>query len=190
MISATGNRSRSAGFSLVELLTVVVIMAIIMGVVGYGVSGMQRPGLQVAASQVASGLSLARQLAITRNTSAAFLVATTTNGSGLPAQPYRYWAVASSNRGANTWTLRKDWEKLADGVVFLHFSGIAPVSYSPINSSGNAFPAGISVGVAAVPPVFVGTSDFSVTAGGTNFTFTSMPAIRFTSEGSAAGSST
>lgn len=192
MISATGNhRSRCAGFSLVELLTVVAIMAIVMGIVVYGVSGMQRPGLQVAASQVASGLSLARQTAITRNTVAAFLVATATNAPGLPSQPYRYWAVASSNRGAGTWTLRKDWEKLPDGVVFfqtLLSTGPAATTYNTINN--NPLPAGVAVGLAAAPPAFSGTTNYSVTAGGSSFNFTAMPSLRFRSDGSADGSST
>lgn len=174
--------ARRQAFSLVELLMVVAIMAIVMGVVVMGVSGMQRPGLQVAASQVASGLSLARQLAVTRNTTAAFLVATATNASGLPAQPYKYWAVVTSNRGAGNWTLRKDWERLPDPVAFLQVLGSSGAnSYKTIRN--NPYPAGVAVGSPATPPVFSGLTNLSVVAGGATFAFSAIPIILFKRDG-------
>lgn len=187
MTSVTGKSGFVArpqgGFSLVELLTVVAIMAVVMGLVAVGVSGMQRPGLQTAAAQVSSGMSLARQLAITRNTTAAFIVATTTNGAGMPAEPFKYWSVATSNRGATNWTLRKDWEKLPDGAVFLESLGSG---YNTINA--NSFPASLTVGQPSVPSSFANTASFSVRAGATNVTFSNSPAILFNADGSATGS--
>jgi len=173
--------ARRQAFSLVELLTVVAIMAVVMGLVAVGVSGMQRPGLQTAAAQVSSGLSLARQLAITRNTTAAFIVATTTNGAGMPAEPFKYWSVASSNRGLNTtWTLLKDWEKLPDGAVFVESLGSG---YNTINP--NPYPSGMAVGQPSVPASFTNRMTFSVQAGASTVSFANSPAILFNSDGSA-----
>jgi len=107
----------NSAFSLVELLVVMAIIGMMVGLSALAVSGMRAPALQHAADQVMSGLSLARQIAITKNTRAAFLIATNT-GSGLPAEPYRYWSVVYSNKGANTWTLAKDWEALPNGAIF------------------------------------------------------------------------
>jgi prepilin-type N-terminal cleavage/methylation domain-containing protein len=187
--SATGKGNPGAtgacgGFSLVELLTVVAIMAVVMGLVAVGVSGMQRPGLQTAAAQVSSGMSLARQLAITRNTTSAFIVATTTNDAWMPAEPFKYWSVASSNRGLNTWTLRKDWEKLPDGAVFLESLGGAPTgSYRPINS--NPFPPSVTVGQPSTPASFANAIPFTVRAGASLISFPASPAVFFNSDGSA-----
>lgn len=170
---------------MVELLTVVAIMAIIMGVMVVSIQGMQRPGLQTAAAQVASGLSLARQLAITRNTTAAFIIATNTNSPGMPAEPFRYWAVIYSNRGSNNWTLHKDWEKLPEGAVFLQtLPGIGSGSYKPI--SFNAFPSGAAPGAPFVPSSFSNALTFSVKAGSANLNFPGSPTISFASDGSAA----
>ena len=192
IISATGKSFRAGGFSLVELLTVVAIMAIIMGVVVVSVQGMQRPGLQTAASQVSSGLSLARQLAITRNTTAAFIIATNT-GTGMPAEPFRSWAVIFSNRGFSNWTLFKDWERLPEGAVFAQLLGSQFVSGFAYNSlTNNAWTN--SVGSPFVPSKFLtnmAAATFSslatVKAGASTFNFQSCPQIRFGSSGDVAG---
>jgi prepilin-type N-terminal cleavage/methylation domain-containing protein len=108
-----------SAFSLVELLVVIAIIGMMVGLSALAVSGMRAPALQHAADQVMSGFSLARQIAITKNTRAAFLVATNTNaGSGLPAEPFRYWSVVYSNKGANNWSFAKDWEALPNGAIF------------------------------------------------------------------------
>lgn len=121
-----------AGFTLVELLTVVVIMAFIMGILAVSISQMQGPATRVAAAQVASGLSVARQVAIARNTEARFVIAPTSSGTGLPQEPWAYWAVVYSNKnvGGNLWVLEKDWERLPGGAVFLNIAGS---TYSTIN---------------------------------------------------------
>lgn len=113
------------GFSLVELLTVITIMAIIMGAFALSLGGQSR-GVQMAAAQVSSGLGLARQTAISRNTDAMFLIAhRRSSGSAnfFPTEPFRYWTVVYSNRLANTWTLAKDWTELPAGTVFMGLSG-------------------------------------------------------------------
>lgn len=189
MTSATGNKKalcaaqpRQGGFSLIELLTVIVIMALIMGVVGVGITGMSRPGLQTGASQVASGMSLARQLAISKNTYAAFIIATTT-GAGMPSQPYKYWAVAVSNRATANWSLQKDWERLPEGAVFWEI----PNNYKTITN--NDFTA--TVGTPSTPSFPSGTNSFTGYYGTTTnvtFTFSSLPAIIFKPNGAAKSS--
>jgi len=138
--SATGRGSSSGacGFTLVELLSVVAIMAIVMGVLGLSLRNMQGPSTQIAAAQVASGLSLARQLAISKNTDTRFVIYGSPSGAtgpGLPAESWRYWTVITTNKNnpnpaANIWIMEKDWEKLPEGVVFLN---IATGAYSTIN---------------------------------------------------------
>jgi len=114
---------------------VVAIMAIVMGVVGVSMRQMQGPTTRVGAGQLASGLSLARQTAIARNTDARLVIAAR-GGSpqdGLPEEPWRYWAVVYSNRQSSTpnlWVLEKDWEKLPQGCVVLNIAG---QNYSTIN---------------------------------------------------------
>lgn len=171
------------GFSIIELLTVVAIMAAIMGIVAVGITGMSRPGLQTGASQVASGMSLARQLAISRNTYAAFIIATTASGTGMPSQPFKYWAVAVSNRATTNWSLQKDWERLPEGAVFLETLGS---SYKTANV--NPFPG--SVGSPFVPSSFVNSTNLAGYYGTkTNeFSFPSLPAIIFEPNGSAKSS--
>jgi prepilin-type N-terminal cleavage/methylation domain-containing protein len=118
MTSATGKSRRvrihplrwnRAGFTLVELLSVVAIMAIVMAALGYAVSNMGGPAPQVAAAQVASGLSLARQYAVAKNLETRFLICNLdgSSGSGLPPESWRYWSIIQTNRGTGKWTMLK-----------------------------------------------------------------------------------
>jgi hypothetical protein len=105
---------------------VVAIMAIIMGILIMSLGQTQGRGLQMAAAQVASGLGLARQIAITRNTDSLFLIAPRSGsnpGDFMPSEPFRYWSVVYSNRGQNTWTLASDWKELPTGTVFAGLVG-------------------------------------------------------------------
>ena len=161
MTSATGKRGPSAfsrgdarghlraGFTLVELLSVVAIMAIIMGALGYSISNMGGPSSQVAAGQVASGMSLARQYAVAKNLETRFIICNlaSADGDGLPPESWRYWTVIQTNRDSNTWTMLKEWEKLPAGVVFLN---IAADNY---NSRRNVGIQGASLGD-VVPTTF------------------------------------
>jgi prepilin-type N-terminal cleavage/methylation domain-containing protein len=140
--------SRASGFTLVELLSVVAIMAIVMGVLGLSLRNMQGPSTQIAAAQVASGLSFARQLAISRNTETRFVIYGNTTGAaapGLPAESWRYWTVIMTNKNvpnpaANVWIMQKDWEKLPEGTVFLDIAS-SRANYNTVNA--NTIPANI-----------------------------------------------
>lgn len=116
-----GNRA-AHGFTLVELLVVAAIIAMMIGLSALAVRGVNTSAVSKAAAQVASGLSLARQTAITKNTSAAFLIANQT-GEGFRNDAFRHWAVVYSNRGTDTWTLSKDWEALPNGAVIVESRG-------------------------------------------------------------------
>jgi len=111
------------GFTLVELLTVVAIMATVMGLLVISMQQVRGPTVQVAAGQVASGLALARQLAIAKGTEARFVVSSSTNGPGFPEEPYRYWTIITSNKGGTgVWVMEREWEALPLGTVVLNLS--------------------------------------------------------------------
>ena len=114
------------GFTLVELLLVASIMVIMMGLLAYSLSESQGRSVQAAASQVASGLGVARQAAITKNADALFIIAPR-SGVELtdfyPQEAFRYWAVVQSNRGQNNWSLVTDWTALPAGSVFMGLTG-------------------------------------------------------------------
>lgn len=113
----------AAGFTLVELLVVAAIIALMVGLSALAVRGVNSSVVSKAAAQVASGMSLARQTAITKNTSAAFLIANRTGDGFFREDAFRHWAVVYSNRSAGTWTLSKDWEPLPNGAVIIESRG-------------------------------------------------------------------
>lgn len=141
-VSSRGGSSHPAlrtqcGFTLVELLCVVIIMAVVFGLLAVSITQTRGPAVQVAAGQVASGLSLARQIAIAKNTRTQFIIAHT-NSAGMPDEPFRYWTVVSYDDSSNPprWRMEKEWERLPQGVVFLNIAG---GSYSTI--AGDPIPA-------------------------------------------------
>jgi hypothetical protein len=157
-----------------------------VGLSALAVSGMRAPAVQHAADQVMSGLSLARQIAITKNTQAALLIANT-NTTGFPTNgPYRHWSVVYSNKGANNWTIAKDWEELPNGAVFSQLLENA--------RTNNSFPPSTSPGSAITASFYPGantnyTASFSnISAGNSTYSTTSTPNIKFNSSGVAIGS--
>ena len=181
--------SSSPAFSLVELLVVMAIIGMMVGLSALAVSGMRAPAVQHAADQVMSGLSLARQIAITKNTQAALLIADKTSA-GFPTNgPYRHWSVVYSNKDSSgDWTIAKDWEELPNGAFFLEIlreSGNAAQTYNPLTT--NKF-TGYSVGQGFTPtnfPVLL-FSKISAISGNTTtgvLTNQTIPCIIFTSSG-------
>jgi prepilin-type N-terminal cleavage/methylation domain-containing protein len=188
MPSSAPRRPAASGFSLIELLVVIAILAMMVGLSAVAVQGFRAPAVQQAADQVMSGLSLARQIAITKNTKAALLIAHQTNG-GFPSEPFRHWTVVYLNKGEGTsapgaaggWTLVKDWEPLPNGAVF---SELLDVNYKslPLN------PLQIQVGEAVSPAHFITTTNtFTVYAtpksAAALIPSTGIPSIIFKSDG-------
>ena len=170
---------KSSAFSLVELLVVMAIIGMMVGISALAVSGMRAPAVQHAADQVMSGLSLARQIAITKNTYAALLIATNTS-SGFPSEPYRYWSVVYSNRSSTDWKFAKDWEALPNGAFFLDTRGQSGGSYAPIG--GNPLADDYSVG--SFQPTIFATETFTIN--GTAISGATIPCIQFKSDGTKA----
>jgi hypothetical protein len=103
-----------------------------MGILAMSLSQSQSRGVQMAAAQVASGMGLARQTAINKNTQAALIIApipSAANSGLLPDEVYRHFAIVYSNRTTGNWVLVKDWEPLAPGAVFYN---ILMGNYSPL----------------------------------------------------------
>jgi hypothetical protein len=172
-------------------LVVIAIIGMMVGLSALAVSGMRAPAVQHAADQVMSGLSLARQIAITKNTYAALLIAAT-NSTGFPTNgPYRHWSVVYSNKGANNWIIGKDWEELPNGAVFYEIRGAFGSSpgYSSLNATTNALTH--SPGDTIPTANFTSrnaTTSFTIVSSG-NTTTATIPCITFKSDGSATNAS-
>jgi Tfp pilus assembly protein FimT len=165
--------------SLIGLLVVAAIISMMAGLLALGLKGMKSPAIQGAASQVTSGLSLARQLAVSKNTKAALLIETNSaNG----RMPFRYWSVVYSNKGSGNWTVAKKWESLPEGAVFVevlsgNYSAISKKNITGISSLGQPF----------TPSDFT-TNSFIISPSTTS---SNLPAIMFASDGAAtSGNST
>lgn len=103
------------GFTLAELLAVIVIMALLMAVVIPNISGMTRgASLRGATMQVRTALVQARQTAITRRADASVLFPTTIPNDN--PKNYRAIAVMASNY-TGSWMVA-NWEFLPAGTVF------------------------------------------------------------------------
>jgi len=167
--SPSARLASSRGMSLIELLVVAAIISMMAGLLGLGLKGMKSPAIKGAASQVTSGLSLARQLAISKNTKAALIIE---NGTANGRIPYRHWAVVYSNKGSGNWTVAKKWEPLPEGAVFLE-TVTNTITKPPISKSlGQPF-----------PPTASDFNSTNMTINGTSFT--SLPCIMFLSDGAA-----
>lgn len=180
------------GFTLVELLTVVAIMAIVMGVLAVSLNQGQSRGVQAAAAQTASGLGLARQLAITRNTTSMFIVAPRAGqdrpGEFYPLEAFRYWAVVYSNRGSNTWTLANDWTQLPAGASYVTLSGPGynTITWSPdgkLPAPGSTFAPKIQASSKGEWQYFNSFTNLRITWAGKTETVNTVPFIGFAPSG-------
>lgn len=114
-------RHRTNGFTLVELLTVMVIALILIGLAIPAVERlMSSGGVSAASREVANTLGLARQFAITQRVYARVVFpynATTSQ----PDMQYRAYAVITNRNNTVTtgWAYMTKWEYLPLGAVFL-----------------------------------------------------------------------
>jgi prepilin-type N-terminal cleavage/methylation domain-containing protein len=133
--SAIHHSRFAIGFTLIEMLTVLVIISIIIGVGVPAVTNLMKSGgLSAATRQVSNALSFARQCAITRRVYAR-VVFPYTSTVGQPDMWYRTYAVMtnSDNTVAVNWRYASKWEYLPVGVVFLDRTpaGMAPLPPPP-----------------------------------------------------------
>lgn len=155
----------------------VAIISIMAGLLTLGLQGVRAPAIRGAASQVTSGLSLARQVAITKNTKAALFIA---NDTGNGRIPYRHWSVGYLDKSSGNWTLSKKWEPLPEGAVFLQ---TLTSDYNVLQKN----PCPQPVGQPQIPTGFANTTN--IVLAGT--TFAGIPYIMFGSDGAAmSGSAT
>jgi prepilin-type N-terminal cleavage/methylation domain-containing protein len=115
-------KRRTNGFTLVEMLTVLVIVAIMVGLAIPAVTTLMKAGgLSAATREVANTLNLARQLAITQRTYARVVFPYSQTGSQ-PDMWYHTYAVMINrdNTVAAGWSYASKWEYLPIGAVFLN----------------------------------------------------------------------
>lgn len=167
--SPSARLASQQGMSLIELLVVAAIISMMAGLLALGLKGMKAPAIQGAASQVTSGLSLARQLAISKNTKAALFIA---NDTGNGRIPYRHWAVGYSNRLTASWTVAKKWEPLPEGAFFLE-TVTNTITKPPISQS---------LGATFTPSTFLNTTNITIDGK----EFKTLPCVMFSSDGAAA----
>ena len=150
----------------------VAIISIMAGLLTLGLQGVRAPAIRGAASQVTSGLSLARQVAITKNTKAALFIA---NDTGNGRIPYRHWSVGYLDKSSGTWTLSKKWEPLPEGAVFLE---TLMSDYKVLTN--NPWPPQ-QIGQPQIPTGFANTTNITIDGK----LFTGIPYILFGSDGAA-----
>ena len=127
-------RIHSEGFTLVEMLTVLVIMGIIMGIGIPAVTNlMKSSGLSAATRQVHNTLSFARQYAITQRVYARVVFPYNTSQSNMLYQTY---AVMCRN-AAGAWQYASKWESLPIGVVFLNRALAGGTGYGGLNDANS-----------------------------------------------------
>jgi prepilin-type N-terminal cleavage/methylation domain-containing protein len=136
-------RCRTTGaFTLIELLTVIVIVGIIAAMTVPALRRIQSTALQTASRQVSNSIQLTRQYAITHRTQTRFVVAVDTSSGNirpeLICRAYTICAAVGDADGALLyWLPLQDWSYLPGGIVF---SDLNAKSYSPLTLSQNLPP--------------------------------------------------
>jgi len=108
---------KTRGFSLMELLTVITIIAIILGTVFYGVSNFASAGLSTSTRQVADFMSLCRSRAIAGHTVVRFGVVVS-ESSEFPDTQYRAYSSWVWNKNRRAYEQNEGWKLLPVDVVF------------------------------------------------------------------------
>ncbi|HVN34859.1 MAG TPA: prepilin-type N-terminal cleavage/methylation domain-containing protein [Casimicrobiaceae bacterium] len=115
-------RSR-AGYTLIEVLAVIAVIAIASGLVAVNLEGDDRKGVEREASRLAGALEHAAALAQWRSETLGF----SADGPG-----YRFWRRGADNR----WTAVRDEEVLAARTLPAQWS-VSSISYSGAPVAGN-----------------------------------------------------
>ena len=143
-------KSRQHGFTLVELISVLVILAILLSIALPALTNLSKANaMNAAAREVSNTLSLARQYAITHRTTTRVVFPCSLTTLNSMAPPYTSYAVAAYGASANAWTYVTKWEQLPTGSVFLNgFSvlGALDNSSSLRNDTSVPFPYATSSG--------------------------------------------
>ena len=145
------HRSRQQGFTLVEMISVLVIVAIILSIAIPAVTNLVKASaLSSAAREVSNTLSLARQYAITHRTytRVVFLYDYYNNSStGTRADMWYHTYAVMTNRDTTNpsgWLYVTKWEYLPTGAVFLDLTGTGGVpgggSLNDVNSPTHVSP--------------------------------------------------
>jgi prepilin-type N-terminal cleavage/methylation domain-containing protein len=134
-------RQRTNGFTLVELLTVLVIAGILIGLTIPAVTSlMSSGGVSAASREVANTLGLARQIAITQHLYARVVFPYSATGSR-PDMWCRTYTVMTnrdnSATAATSWAYLTKWEYLPLGAVFVDNHALV-TGASPLPSQGGA----------------------------------------------------
>jgi prepilin-type N-terminal cleavage/methylation domain-containing protein len=117
-------RPRTKGFTLIEMLTVIVIVGIVLGITIPAVTNLMKSGgLNAASREVSNTLGLARQLAITQRTYARVVFPYSATPVAQRDMWYRTYAVMTNrvNTAAANWRYASKWEYLPIGVTFWDF---------------------------------------------------------------------
>ncbi len=130
-------------FTLVELLTVMAIIALMVAIAGPSMKMMRGNAVKSGSSQFASTLSLARARALTDRTHVRIVFAEPPD-TNYAAQPYTTYAVlVQTNRTSNaaaSWVYVSGWNSLPPGAYFSVASLSALNNSSPVpfpTNSGN-----------------------------------------------------
>jgi prepilin-type N-terminal cleavage/methylation domain-containing protein len=140
------NDRRANGFTLIEMLTVIVIIGVVLAITIPAVTNLMKSGgLNSATREVSNTLSLARQLAITKRVFARVVFPYSQTGSQ-PDMWYRTYAVMTNrvNNVATGWSYASRWEYLPVGAVLMNDNTILGIPPRPcldnLNAEQVAFP--------------------------------------------------
>lgn len=149
---------RTRAFSLIELISVMVIIAIIMAFVVPAVTGLGRSTALVTGGNTVTNLAnLARQTAVTKNSMTALVML----GKQGTAADFRAFIVLEYAAGAGGWLPVTAWQTLPDGIVV---DIDDPANCTFYESSPPAFPFLAGPPVQKNPPVTYGDAQVAPSA--------------------------